>query len=100
MDFRAGLDMSFDDATASLVVGIGSVAPEDITVALLVNAIGTDEETLTMSLPFLIASLLPELGENLGAFPIPSLLGLSLEGVEVSRSGAFYSLFTDLSPAP
>ena len=92
--------MSFDDATGQLVVTIGSVTPQDITVAMLVNLVGTNEAQLTLSLPFLIASVLPELGESLGAFPIPGFFGLSLEAVEVSRSGAFYSIFADLTPAP
>lgn len=100
LDFRAGLDMDFDDVTASLVVGIGSVTAQDVDVAIVYNGINTNETTLALTLPSLVAALLPELGSNLGAFPIPSLLGLSLHGVEVSRSGAFYSLFTNLAPAP
>jgi hypothetical protein len=100
LDFRAGLNMTFDDLSGQLVVGIGSVAPADITVAVLENTIGTNETSLSLSLPFLIAGVLPELGSGLGAFPIPSFFGLSLEGVEVSRSSSFYSLFTDLAPAP
>ena len=100
LDFRAGLDMDFDDATGQLVVGIGSVAPADITLAVLDNTINTNEASLQLSLPFLIASVLPELGSGLGAFPIPSFFGLSLQAVEVSRSGSFYSLFTNLTPAP
>lgn len=100
LDFRAGLDMDFDDATGQLVVGIGSVAPADITLAVLDNPINTNETSLQLSLPFLIATVLPELGSGLGAFPIPSFFGLSLQAVEVSRSGSFYSLFTNLTPAP
>jgi hypothetical protein len=100
LDFRAGLNMSFDNGTGQLVVGIGSVAPADITVAVLDNAINTNETSLQLSLPFLIASVLPELGEGLGAFPIPGFFGLSLNAVEVSRSSSFYSLFTNLAPAP
>jgi hypothetical protein len=100
LDFRAGLDMAFDDLTGQLVVGIGSVTPQDITVAILTNLVGTNEAQLTLSLPYLIASVLPELGESLGAFPIPGFFGLSLQAVEVSRSGSFYSIFADLMPAP
>jgi hypothetical protein len=100
MDFRAGLDMSFDDGTGQLVVGIGSVAAADITVAILDNAVGTNETTLSLTLPFLIAAVLPDLGEGIGAFPIPGFFGMSLQAVEVSRSGSFYSLFTNLTPAP
>lgn len=100
LDFRAGLTMSFDDLSGQLVIGIGSVAPADITVAVIENTINTNETTVQLALPHLIAYVLPELGESLGAFPIPGFMGLSLHGVEVSRSGSFYSLFTDLEPAP
>lgn len=100
MDFRAGLGMSFDDLTGQLVVGIGSVTAQDITIAILDNLLGTNETTLSLTLPFLIAAVLPELGESLGAFPIPSFFGLTLQGVEVSRSGSFYSLFADMNPSP
>ena len=100
MDFRAGLNMSFDNATGQLQVGIGSVTPADITVGVLDNAIGTNETSLALALPNLIAPVLPSLGENLGAFPIPGFFGLELAGVEVSRNGAFFSLFTNLVPAP
>jgi len=100
MDFRAGLDMTFDNLTAQLVVGIGSVTPADIQVAVLDNLVNTNETTLGIALPVLIALVLPDLGSGLGAFPIPSFFGLQLDGVEVSRSGQFYSLFTNLYPAP
>lgn len=100
IDFRAGLTMTFDNLTGQLQVGIGSVAPQDITVGILDNPINTNETSLSMALPFLIAPVLPSLGDNLGAFPIPGFFGLALEGVEVSRSGPFFSLFADLVPAP
>lgn len=100
MDFRAGLDMTFDNLTGQLQVGIGSVTSSDITVGVLDNRVNTNETTLSFALPFLVALVLPDLGENLGAFPIPSFFGLSLEGVEVSRSGSFYTLFANLVPGP
>jgi hypothetical protein len=100
IDFRAGLTMTFDNLTGQLQVGIGSVAPADIKVGILDNFINTNEPSLALALPDLIAPVLPSLGDNLGAFPIPGFFGLALEGVEVSRSGAFFSLFTKLVPAP
>ena len=100
IDFRAGLTMTFDDLTGQLQVGIGSVTPADVTVGVLANPIDTNETSLALALPVLIAPVLPSLGDNLGAFPIPGFFGLALEGIEVSRSGAFFSLFTNLVPAP
>jgi hypothetical protein len=100
IDFRAGLNMSFDDLTGQLQIGIGSVTPADVVVAVIENSVGTNEASLALALPSLLAPALPSLGENLGAFPIPSFVGLELEGVEVSRSGSFFSLFTNLVSAP
>lgn len=100
IDFRAGLTMSFNDLSGQLEVGIGSVAAEDITLAVIENPIDTDETQLQVSMPTLIAGVLPQLGEGLGAFPIPGFMGLSLQGVEVRRAGSFYSLLTKLAPAP
>lgn len=100
IDFRSGLDLGFDNQTGQLVVGIGSVAAEDITVAILNNGVGTNETTLSLTLPFLIASILPDLGDGLGAFPLPSFFGMQLEAVEVSRLSGFYSIFADLETAP
>jgi hypothetical protein len=100
MDFRAGLDMSFDDATGSLTVGIGSVAPADVTVSILKNPVHTNESQLQLVLPALIAFILPDLGQSLGSFPLPSFLGLGLQGVEVSRTGQFYSLYANLVQGP
>ena len=98
VDFRAGLDMSFADG--SLSFSIGSVAPADITVGILENAVHTNENVLGVALPFVLAEALPSLGAGLAAFPIPSFFGLELQGLEVSRNGQFYSLFANLRPAP
>jgi hypothetical protein len=99
LDFRAGLDMGF--AAGQLSFSISEVAPTDITVAILDNALGTNETTLSLTLPFLISSVLPSLGDSLGAFPIPGFFGMALQGVDVRRlDSGFYALFTDLVPAP
>ncbi len=100
IDFRAGLDLTFDDLTGSLVASIGSVVSQDITVAILENPVGTNEATLGVVLPVVLALVLPDLGAGIGEFPLPEFLGLQLQGVEVSRNGEFLSLFADLTPVP
>jgi hypothetical protein len=55
---------------------------------------------LDFLLPNVLAELLPSLATDLAAFPLPQFLGLNLQGVEVSRQGAFISLFADLVSAP
>jgi hypothetical protein len=100
IDFRAGLDMSFDQVASSLTVSIGSVTPGDITVAILENPINTNEAQLQVILPTLLAQVLPDLGEGLGAFPIPAFLGLQIVNGNVSRTSQFYTLAADLAAAP
>jgi len=48
----------------------------------------------------LLPTVLPSLGDGLGAFPLPEFFGLKLNGVDVSRNGQFYTLFADLVPGP
>ena len=100
VDFRAGLDFVFDDLTSQLVPTISSVPPEDITVAILENPIGTNGGALTFWLEALLPVFLPDVGDALGAFPLPSFLGLDLQAVELGRNGEFISIFADLVSTP
>jgi len=96
IDARAGLDLTFDDVTSSLVFAVSSAT--DIQVAFLKNNINANETGVTAVLNFLLPTLLPQLGSGLGAFPLPEFFGLSLQGVEVGRTGQFYSLYANLVP--
>jgi hypothetical protein len=58
---------------------------------------GVAVATLQSALPPLLE---PTLGSGLGAFPLPSFLGLALRSVEVSRTGGFLTLYANLAPAP
>ena len=94
-DADIGFDMQFAGGGLSFL--LAAPPPTDITVAILVNPLGVDENTLEVFvLPPLIAALLPDLAGSLASFPLPDFLGLSLSGVEVSRNGEFMSLFADL----
>jgi hypothetical protein len=96
VDAKAGLDLAFDDATSSLVFAVGSVS--DIQIAFLKNNVNANEANLVSVLNFLLPDLLPALGDGLGAFPLPAFFGLHLDGVEVTRTGQFYSLYSNLVP--
>lgn len=96
IDAKAGLDLAFDALTSSLTFTVGTVG--DIQIAFLKNNVGANEANVITVLGFILPDLLPSLGDGLGAFPLPSFFGLSLEGVEVTRTGQFYSLYADLLP--
>jgi hypothetical protein len=98
LDMRAGFGLTFDPLTSSLVFSISNVT--DLSIAFLLNQVNANEPQLASVLGFALPGLLPSLGDGLGAFPLPAFLGLQLDGVEVSRNGQFYTVFTDLVPGP
>jgi hypothetical protein len=100
VDFRAGLDFTFDDETSELVPTIGTVAAGDIEVDIVNNTVMTNADQLALILEFLLPAVLPSLGASLGSFPLPQFLGLDLHGVSVEQNGEFVSLFADLVAAP
>ena len=98
-DANIGFNMGF--AAGGLNFILTPPDPTEITVAILSNPLGVDEVALENDvLPPLLGLLLPDLAGSLASFPIPDFLGLELSGIEVSRNGAFFSLFADLSEAP
>jgi hypothetical protein len=96
IDLRTGFGASFNNLTGQLDFVISPPLSGDISVVILNNAIGTDEGSLLGILPPLFAPVFPTLANSLGSFPIPSFLGLTSSGVEVSRAGQFMSVFLDL----
>jgi hypothetical protein len=100
LDFTAGLGIAFDAASGALVFSVESVSAANITLAITQNPLGIDPATLQSALPPLLEPVLPTLGSGLGAFPLPSFLGLALQSVEISRTGGFLTLYANLAPAP
>ncbi len=101
VDTVLGLDMAFDDITSSLAFTLGTPTANDVSVAIVENNIGVNATVLEQFiLPPLLVQVLPGLASSLDAFPLPAFLGLDLQGVEVSRNGAFMSLFADLVVSP
>ncbi len=96
VDARAGVNLTYVAASNEIAFTISSINTSDIQAVILDNSIGTDEATLQGVLPVLVQQALPLLSGGLGAFPLPSLLGLQPVGVEVSRNGQFLSVFLNL----
>ncbi len=97
VDARLGLDLAFQQGGIGFALSPPTAA--DVTVALLEDPLGIGETALQGFLPSVLAGFLPDLASALQSFPLPSFLGLSLSGVEVSRSGEYYAIFADLTPA-
>lgn len=98
VDAEVGLVGSF--GAGELTFSITPPAAMDIGFTLLDNPLLANEATIDLLLPQLLALTIPVLGDSLGSFPLPDLLGLSLSLVDIDRNGEFISLFLDLSPTP
>jgi len=99
--FDATMGMNLQFSGGQLGVTVTPPAPGAITATILDNPLGVDEINLETSvLPPLVSLLLPDLAGSLASFPLPGFFGLSLNGVEVSRTGQFLSLYANLVPNP
>ncbi|MBX3025716.1 DUF4215 domain-containing protein [bacterium] len=97
-DARLGLSLTFGGS--GLSINLTPPPLSDLTIAIIDNPIGASEAQVEAVLPALVQPLIPSLAGALSGFPLPQFFGLSLQGVEVSRSGQFMSLFANLTPAP
>jgi hypothetical protein len=99
-DARLGMDLDFLPDGSGLAVSLAEPLAADTLMTVVYNPLGADEAQLEAVLPGVIRPLIPQLAGALSGFPVPQFFGLSLQGVEVSRSGEFLSLFANLAPAP
>ncbi len=99
VDADIGMNLQF--AAGALAFQLSTPTPDDITVAVIANPLNVNTFALENDvLPPLIAQLIPDLAGSLASFPLPTFLGLQLNGVEVSRTGEFMSLYANLVPGP
>lgn len=97
LDIRTGFNMAFDSQSGALLPSLSAPATQNITTVVVYNPMRTDEANLQVLVPALISPVLPSLSSALGSIPIPTLLGLQPTGVEVSRNGAYMSVFLNLN---
>jgi hypothetical protein len=94
-DLDTGFDLTFDGS--GLVPALSPAQMGGLTVVIVNNPIGTNPVSLETLLPSVLGSVLPTLSDSIGSFPIPSFLGITLQGVEVSRNGQFISIYANLT---
>lgn len=98
--FDAQLGMNAEFVPGALGIVLSPPAAGAVQIAIVDNPLGVNEATLETSvLPPIVSSLIPDLASSLSSFPLPDFLGLSLDGLEVTRTGQFVSLYTNLAPA-
>ncbi|NNL66526.1 MAG: hypothetical protein HKP30_09810, partial [Myxococcales bacterium] len=95
----AGVDLNFTQA--GLEFAVATPGAQDIGITVIDNPFGVAEANLVTTFQNLFPLFAPELTDALEAFPIPSLLGLELSPIEVSRmAGGYIGLFADLTETP
>ena len=101
IDLPMGMNLAFAPDGSGLAITLTEPQPVDLTIAIIENPLGANAIDVEQNvLPSLIAPLVPDLAGALSGFPLPQFFGLQLDGVEVSRTGQFLSLYADLTLAP
>jgi len=99
VDLDAGLDLAF--TSGGLEFTLNTPGSSDIDITVLTNLLNTNEASLIFAFQQLFPLFAPELEDAIESFPVPALLGLELQPVELVRtSGGFIGLFADLVPIP
>ncbi len=99
VDLDAGLDLAF--TPAGLEFTLQTPPPSAIGMTVTLNLVNTNETVLINTFRSLFPFFAPELENAIEAFPVPSLLGLDLEPVELARlPGGFIGLFANLVQRP
>ena len=80
------MDFLPDGSGLAMTIAVPEAA--DTVMTVIYNPLGTNEAQLEQVLPSVFRPLIPELAGALSGFPIPQFFGLSLQGVEVSRTVA------------
>jgi hypothetical protein len=99
VDLDAGVDLAF--TPAGLEFTLATPPASEIGMIVTTNLVGTNETTLVNAFRNLFPMFAGELESAIEAFPVPSLLGLDLESVEVARlPGGFLGIFANLVQQP
>lgn len=100
VDAPLGFELAFDEAAGQLAPTITPPTGDQVTTRAHVNDIGTNEANIETVFSQLFPNFVSSLGASFGAFPLPSFLGLNLQVLEVARHGEYYTLYSNLNPAP
>jgi hypothetical protein len=101
LDARAGFDLVIELNTPSptddvIVPTFALPLAENITAVALENPLGTDEMQLSQTLAIVFGPLVGGLGDSFGGIPLPSLLGLQVSGVGVTKQSQFMAVYLNL----
>ncbi|MGH6739103.1 MAG: hypothetical protein ACREDY_08735, partial [Bradyrhizobium sp.] len=100
LDARLGFNLAFLPDGSGLAITLSEPQTSDLTISVIDNPLGASESQVETVLPALVRPLIPQLAGALSGFPLPQFFGLSLQGVEVSRTGQFLALYANLAATP
>lgn len=95
VDARLGIDLTIGD-DGQLAASLGEVADGDLSVHVLANPLGTNQDVIEIFGPALLASQLPALVATTASFPLPTFLDLAAQGTGVLRQGGYLVLLANL----
>ncbi len=98
VDVNLGINLDLAGGGLSFIAVVPPGA--SINVTITENEVGTNEGPLIATMQAIFPLLAGTLGDALGAFPFPSLLGMDIATVEISRLGTFLGVFADLLVVP
>lgn len=98
VDAPLGFELGYDSATAQLKPTLTPPPGDAVDARVVSNQLGTDEPALEELFPGLFPTFVGSVGDAFGGFPLPGLLGLEIEVLEVARHGNYFVLYSDLNP--
>jgi hypothetical protein len=99
VDAQLGIDLAIGD-DGQLAASLGTVADGDLSVHVIANPLGTNQDVIEIFGPALLADQLPALVATTASFPLPTFLGLVPQGTNVLRNGGYLVLLANLEEAP
>lgn len=98
VNLATGVDLAFTEN--GLEFNLGNPDPESLDAQVVKDSLGIDPDALDASLQGILPFLTGPLSEAIEAFPIPGLLGLDLDPVELARVDSWVTLFANLNEVP
>lgn len=98
VNLRTGVDLAFTEN--GLEFNLGNPDPESLDAQVITDTLGIDPGTFDTALQGILPFLTGPLSDAIEAFPIPGLLGLDLDPVELARVDSWVTLFANLNEVP
>jgi hypothetical protein len=100
VDAPLGFSLDYDAEAGELAPTISPPQADTVEARVVTNSIDADEAAVEALFPGLFPLFIDGVADTFSAFPLPGLLGLDLQVVEVARDGNHFVLYANLVPVP